>query len=150
MLFNFDFPPNGFYGYHNDCGHDYRGPSFWGCTIALPHDVELIAADGIDKLRTIMSPWHSLVCHRPKLSLPDSVMKNIQDLARPRIGGEGARKTSIEVATSARELPGYVGRLIERAASVEETRRFLDFDYWDDEPGSGRNIAGVVVIDDRS
>ncbi|TPK49598.1 hypothetical protein FJ492_00425 [Mesorhizobium sp. B2-5-4] len=159
-FYNFDYSP-GLRGRPNSCVHSYRGPSFWGCTIALPQDVELAGSDAIKVLRHNMVPWHSLVCAGPKTDLPTSVQMNIGHLAsRTFVGPNGVvRRAAIEVASEQRELPDYVNRLIELGRSTRdappEERSFIDTIYWLGQPSiddggtdlPGHDIAGITVFD---
>jgi hypothetical protein len=57
----------------NPCRHDYRRPSFWGCTLAFPHEVKAKGSNSIVALQPIMFPWHVLVCGASDTrSLPDA------------------------------------------------------------------------------
>ncbi|MGX9117880.1 DUF6615 family protein [Mesorhizobium sp. BHbsci] len=165
-FYNFDHS-NGLRGFTNGCPHSYRGPSFWGGAIALPEDVEQVGSNEIKDLRHIMRPWHSLVClSSPGAHLPTSVLKNVRQMAAPRTVGpeKTGRREAIEVASSQRDLPKYVRRLIELDRSTRdappEERRYLDFAYWQEgllsggdvsEEGNlpGEGVAGLTVFDEE-
>lgn len=165
-FYNFDHF-SGLRGLPNSCSHSYRGPSFWGCAIALPEDVQRVGSNDIKDLRHVMHPWHSLVCLSSSAGhLPTSVLKNVRHLAAPRTVGpeRTVRREAIEVASSQRELPKYVRRLIELDRSTRnappEERRYLDFAYWQDSLLSGddvskegnlpsEGVAGLTVFDEE-
>jgi hypothetical protein len=62
----FNFQPSLSYSdnWKGHCRHSYRGPSFWGCSLAMAEDVKAVRSDTCNDLRGVMYPWHKLVCDR--------------------------------------------------------------------------------------
>jgi hypothetical protein len=103
------------------CGsHDYRGPSFWGCTLAFPHLVRQKKSNEFGKLRSVMYPWHLLVCQSNKLDLPGAASEFVRE--RAGVGSSASKETVL------RALPDRVMRLIELA---DENRKLDHRDYLD-------------------
>ena len=108
-FYNHDTPAGLFDGYGNSCAHSYHRPSFWGCAIALPRDVELVGSDNAKLLRSYETPWHNLVCLGLSNDddLPKSVAQKVGRMARARPFGE-FRRDAVAVAREPRALPAYV------------------------------------------
>jgi hypothetical protein len=149
-FYNYDCPPGGFNGCANNCHHEYRGPSFFGCTIALPQDVELIGKDSIADLRGALEPWHSLVCLNSKGDLPGSALAQVQRMARARTFGS-VRREKISIVPEVPELPQYVQRLVElgRARTDLEPVDASSFGFIFSEVSMRGDVAGVLVVDQR-
>lgn len=151
-FYNFDAPKGGFSGHSNNCKHDYRGPSFWGCTIAKPDDVKALGKDTISDLRKVFEPWHTLVCLRAGLDIPGSVTQNFQALSiRTAItdSDKGSPK-NFEI----REVPDYVVRLAgqarERRESDDLLAQYIDHAFWEEFGGGKEDISGILVVDQQA
>jgi len=124
------------------CGkHAYRGPSFWGCTLAFPHLVRQKKSNELRKLREIMYPWHLLVCSSQSLDLANAA----SEFAIKRGGiGEASKRVIL------RALPDRVRRLVELADANRKLdyRDYLDDSYWKTAAGSENDLAGIVTFRD--
>jgi len=149
-FYNFDMPKGGFSGHSNNCVHDYRGPSFWGCALALPEDVRATGKDSINDLRSILEPWHTLVCMTPGKNLLQSVALNIEHLSRRRTIN-GIRREKAELRTQPREVPSYVAQLVElgreRREGSDMAFPYIDHAFWS-EAQAKPDVAGILVIDE--
>jgi hypothetical protein len=136
-FYNFAQPQAPFKG-PNACWHSYRAPSFWGCSIAFPDQVKKAQSDRLAMLKSIMHPWHLLVC--------ESTSQDVLGAAASFV----AAKRGEDHMIAPRDLPEHVRRLIHLG---EERRRFirrdyLDSDFWDAESESPDDPAGLVVFRD--
>lgn len=77
------------------CG--YKGPSYYGCSIASAYSVKSSRTNQAASLVRMMAPWHCLLCDKPaqrrRTSLPKTVRRNLINLFEnsserpvPRIG----------------------------------------------------------------
>jgi hypothetical protein len=71
-FYNFEHSDGGFKGSPHSCSHNYRCPSFWGCSIALAQDVQFANSDALEILRPYMRPWHLLACSSKDKTLADA------------------------------------------------------------------------------
>lgn len=147
-FYNFDNPVGGFPGHGNNCLRDYRGPSFWGCAVALPDDVKAIGKNSIKDLRPILEPWHTLVCGKSGTILPQSVGANLLSAARAR-SVNGTRRGDISVNVEPRIVPDYVTRLValgrERREGQTPDLPYVDHAFWS-EMADNKRLAGVLVV----
>ncbi len=136
-FFNFDHPQYKISG-PNTCKHSYRGPSFWGCSLAFPDQVKKTQSDSLQILRPYMHPWHTLVCESAK---PD-----LLDAASNFVRREGRRAHR----PGPRDLPSRVLRLLEISdrRRMTERRAYLDDDYWSEESDTPEDVSGLVVVRD--
>lgn len=148
-FYNFEHP--GFHGWRNRCRHRYRGPSYLGCTIAFPQDVQAIASDEMPRLGSAMFPWHSLVCVSPGGNLLDSVAANTSEMAAQR---RVRLPAAPDIAAQSTELPWHVRRLTElgrkRREQVGGESLYLDFELWNEWSSDDEQVSGVIVFDERS
>ena len=99
-FYNFAHAPSEFAHMANQCAHVYRQPSFWGCSIAFPHDVKHVGSDRLSKLKDRMMPWHTLVCKSDKTDLVNAVGGFLQE--------RGSEKV-----TAPRDVPPRIRRLMD-------------------------------------
>lgn len=135
----FNFPhSHGQFNGPNPCKHSYRAPSFWGCSLAFPDQVKKANSTKLSQLRSIMYPWHMLVCESAKLDLIGAAARFVTS--------RGQR----DHAMGPRELPFHVRRLIELGdrRRTADDRRYLDDAYWDSDGAPDDQIAGLVVFRD--
>ena len=122
------------------CKHTYRGPSFWGCTLAFPDQVKAAQSDQFTKLRPLMHPWHTLVCQLAKGD-------NLVNSAKRFVAQRGQRQARVFD-----KLPSRVTRLLELGdqgrAPKSENRGYLDFSYWGEPGDDSANLAGLVAFRD--
>jgi hypothetical protein len=136
-FFNFSYPQSQFNG-PNLCKHTYRAPSFWGCSLAFPDQVKKAQSTQLTKLKTIMHPWHMLVCESAKLDLLG---------AASQFTREGSRR---EHVSGLRDLPSRVRRLIDLGNQRRKAdyRGYLDDAYWQGDSDTPDELAGLVVFCD--
>jgi hypothetical protein len=138
----FNFPSNLSYSdnWRGHCRHSYRGPSFWGCSLASPEDVKAVRSDSFNHLRPVMYPWHKLVCDQRRNR------GNLVETARDFISGI-RRGTPI----TTRPISDAVGRLIQTKRRRDE-QHFIDYAFFGDEfeqsLGHLDDLAGLLVIED--
>lgn len=138
-FFNFQHPSGKFSGQKNGCQHSYRGPSFWGCSLALPENVKSAKSNTLATLRSYMYPWHMLVC-------PDT-NSDIIDAATKFMTAQSEHHQKPEV----RHLPDYVTRLIELGDSRRQSdhgRPYLDEEYWREDADAPDDLCGLAVFQD--
>lgn len=117
-FYNFDHPTGQFSSKPVTCNHTYRGPTYWGCALASPYDIETADSDKLFDLRVVLHPWHKLVCD-DQHGLPQGAVKFINSLRAPSLGAiyratiDFAASRSLPEQFSLREVPGYVRNLIE-------------------------------------
>jgi hypothetical protein len=155
--FNFDLPEY-FLKCDYQCRHDYRAPSYWGCSVALPEDVQRQKSDAFSDLKDFMLPWHLLVCGGINTSLADAVVASSGMLAsaKPtRILNDGRERTGrgqLDIRFSKRPTPQAVQEIIEiqerkQPASAEiERRREIDAraqSFLDEQ-----RVAGIAIFND--
>ena len=142
-FFNFAHSQGPFDKPRNSCYHSYHGPSFWGCSLALPSDVKNANSDQFKRLKSIMNPWHLLVCQSAKTDLLSAASLFLQKFRQG------------DHPTLPRGLPYHVRRLIE----IGDQRRrseYLSYSDWDfidetskDTSGqTSEDISGIVVFRD--
>lgn len=146
-FYNFDFGGH-FSKCNYRCCHDYRSPSYWGCAVALPEDVERQKSDALIDLQDYMLPWHFLVCAANKVSLADAVVNAGRNLvsARPeRTLRDGFNKRStpqairdiIEIQERSRPTDAQVERRREIDARAQG---FLD----------EQEVVGIAIFNDNN
>lgn len=156
-FYNFKSPGN-FVKCNHQCMHDYRAPSYWGCSIALPQDIKSQNSDSLIDLQGFMLPWHLLVCTGPKRSLADAAINAGRMLAdtKPRRKLKdgrlqvGRQKLSIKFAKQT--TPLFVRELIE----IQERSRPIDsqIEGWREinaraqEVLEEEDIAGLTIFND--
>jgi Family of unknown function (DUF6615) len=118
-FYNFPVGKSPFSARKNPCGN-FRGPSFWGCSIAFPDDVKARQSDELAKLVRIMRPWHALVCDSGEVDVVTSVRAFLRGAGKPD--------------QTPRNLPPHVTHLIE-----------LDSEYW---PADREDISGIALFRD--
>jgi hypothetical protein len=142
-FFNFDHTSGHFSSLSDRCRHSYRGPSFWGCTLATPEYVQAASSNNLQSLRWFMRPWHELVCDYHRSSLPDA---GIAFVTRMRQSTLSLAHTPDEIRK--RPIPDYVRHLIgmteEQNAHPETT--YLDQSYWGEQSETPADIAGLAVF----
>jgi hypothetical protein len=128
----------------NPCLHDYRRPSFWGCTLAFPHEVKAKGSNSIVDLQPIMFPWHLLVCS-------GSNARSLPDAANDFVGRRGRARLPL------RELPERVEKLIHLGDARRESGlgAFIDDEMnMPDSDGTAKGVdpsselAGIAVFRD--
>jgi hypothetical protein len=128
----------------NPCHHDYRRPSFWGCTLAFPHEVKAKGSNSIVALQPIMFPWHVLVCGT-------SAARSLPDSANDFVGRRGRSRLPL------RDIPDRVRNLIllGDARRADGLGTFIDdeINVVDSDPaakatGLGGDLAGIAVFRD--
>jgi hypothetical protein len=143
------------------CSHSYRGPSYWGCALALPEDVQRQNSDALSDLQDYMLPWHLLVCSgNNKVSLADAVITAGQKLtsAKPeqtlRDGTVRAGREQLDVRFTKRPTPQTVRDIIEiqeRTTVFDaqaERRREIDAraqTFLDEQ-----DVAGIAIFNDSN
>jgi hypothetical protein len=155
--FNFDLPER-FLKCDYQCRHDYRAPSYWGCAVALPEDVQRLNSDAFSDLKDFMLPWHLLVCGGVNTSLADAVVASggmlasakptrILDDVRERTG-----RNQLDIRFVKRPTPQAVQEIIEiqerkqPAAAEIERRREIDAraqSFLDEQ-----DVAGIAIFND--
>lgn len=139
-FYNFSHKDGRFNHRRNKCGHSYKTPSFWGCSIAFPQRVKEQKSDRLKELRNIMYPWHTLVCDTDDDDLLNTVSQFVSD--------RGGAPSSL---TTPRDVPDRVGRLIESADQRRhsEPPEFLDASYWVSESDAPEDLAGLILFRDQ-
>lgn len=160
-FYNFGSGDHEFHGSFNTCPHDYRGPSFWGCTLAAPGNIKAIADDTLDRLRDVQFPWHRLVC-TDGMGLVDSVGKNARTIYEARRPAESAGAQA-DLRDKADAIPDHVRRLLELARERSLTWRsestpeqttadrgpsYIDAEYWTPELME-KDVSGILVVEQR-
>ena len=161
-FFNFDQGVNYFDNWKGQCPHSYKGPSFWGCTLANPQEVRSKGSNKFVDLRPIMDPWHKLVCEHfyNRNSLPEAAIDFVKEAE-----GRGRRTAQIP---QLREIPVSVRRLLEikatrRAVVDDDINDYVDFTYYEESdrepPTDGEDApekepqedapTGLIVFEDR-
>lgn len=140
------------------CRHKYRAPSYWGCAVALPEDVQRENSDLFSDLQGYMLPWHLLVCTSAKKSLADAVRNAGTMLAAPKPtrklddGTLRAGRGRLDVEFAKRTTPQDVREIME----IQERRRptaarFVTRQEIDARAQSLLNeqdLAGVAIFND--
>jgi hypothetical protein len=146
-FFNFEHHSIKF-GSGGHCKHSYRRPSYWGCTLALPQEVKAAASNSLKDLRTIMQPWHMLVCDSHSRDLPETGISFIRDtFTRARLRHPSIQMPQFEGLRG--PIPDYVARLMDLSKEQARIERaFLDYSYWEQIGGAPDDIAGLAVFDD--
>ncbi len=128
----------------NPCRHDYRRPSFWGCTLAFPHEVKAKKSNSITALLPIMFPWHALVCGNSSTS-------SLPDAANDFVGRRGRARLPL------RKIPDHILSLIDLgdARRSEAPDSFIDADLnalelfgAERKSDTSRELGGVAVFRD--
>jgi hypothetical protein len=135
----FNFPHQQFNRRKNVCTHPYRGPSFWGCSLAFPDQVKSVHSNRLNKLIRIMFPWHLLVCESDSVNLLAAVTNFIR-VRRP---------TDNVIVPS--DLPSRVRRLMEigdQTRKAPDHQAYLDDAYWDAESKTPDDLSGLIVVRD--
>jgi hypothetical protein len=140
-FFNFAQPKGHFNHPKNACAHSYRGPSFWGCSIASPEKVKQAKSNELAKLKPLMQPWHCLVCQSESSDLLSAASSFL------------AKFEGTDVTREPRALPQRVARLIDIATRNRrrEYSTYVDYDYWQGlemDPAIER-LAGIIAIRDE-
>ncbi len=130
----FNFPHPRFNGF-NKCRHDYRRPSFWGCTLAFPHSVRQAQSNKVKDLSDVMYPWHMLVCQSDRTDLLGAASNFVRDVA------------GRDYVVHPQVIPDRVSRLIEMSDRVRPDG-YLDDAYWAEESSVPDDISGLVVLRD--
>jgi Family of unknown function (DUF6615) len=139
-FYNFRHPQGQFKG-PNWCKHPYRGPSFWGCSLAFPEEVKKLQSDQLAKLKQIMRPWHMLVCESANLDLLSAATNFVTTRGH---------RTDV---TGPRELPNRVRRLVEmsdqrRTLDPEHRAAYLDDAFWQADSDTPDDVSGLIVVRD--
>jgi hypothetical protein len=156
-FYNFNFGVR-FVKCSQHCRHEYRAPSYWGCAIALPEDVQRQNSNKLDDLQDYMLPWHLLVCTNKKTSLAEAVVGAGRMLAAPKPqrkldnGTIRAGRARLNIKFNKRATPEAVSEIIE----IQEKRQPVDAqlvirqeidaraqDFLDEQ-----DLAGVAVFND--
>jgi hypothetical protein len=135
-FYNFPVRKHPFSARTNTCGH-FRGPSFWGCSIAFPEKLRAEKSDQVTKLKPIMSPWHELFCESDEVDLVSAARAFL------RKAGKGGDETA------PRQLPPHVTRLIRLADQISEQDYPPDLgdEYWSTGDGP-EDVSGIVLFRD--
>lgn len=135
-FYNFSHKPNSFAGMSNTCRHEYRLPSFWGCSIASPHEVKKAGSNNLGVLKAAMVPWHTLVCKSDTLDLVSAI-------------AAFAAERNPAWQDFERDLPPRVSRIVEMgdARRKSEAPSYIDQSYWD-KNGSEEQVTGIAVYRD--
>jgi hypothetical protein len=144
-FFNFNHT-SGHFSYLGDrCRHSYRGPSFWGCTLAAPEQVQAASSNNLQELRWFMRPWHELVCDYHQSSLPDA---GIAFVTRMRQSTLSRAHAPDEIGK--RAIPHYVRHLIgiTEEENVHPETTYLDQSYWGEIGDIPGDIAGLAIFRD--
>jgi uncharacterized protein DUF6615 len=162
-FYNFSFGKH-FPKCDHHCQHDYRGPSYWGCAVALPEDVQRQNSDAFSDLQDYMLPWHLLVCAGNNTSLADAAVASSRMLAsaKPtRILDDGrvsVGRDQLDISFAKRPAPQAIRDIIEiqerkqpadaQADARLERRREIDdrAQSFLDEQG----VAGIVIFNDSN
>jgi hypothetical protein len=133
-FYNFDHPPSKIDKLKNSCVHPYNRPTFWGCSVAIPELVKQIKSDDLSKLKSVMHPWHLLVCGQ------DLIAAVNRFLAISRRPGP---------SVTPRDLPVRITRLAELSQS-RRTRdlQYLSDEYWSVTSEAPEELSGIVVFRD--
>ena len=142
-FFNFAHNQGRFEKLTNSCNHSYRGPSIWGCSLALPRDVRNSNSDQFRNLKPIMTPWHLLVCQSAKTDLVSAARLFLEKFVQG------------DYPTLPRDLPDRVRRLIE-VGDQRRSSKYLSYSDRDfageiseDESGQRpEKVSGIVVFRD--
>jgi hypothetical protein len=162
-FYNFKHAANDFSKGANACTHIYKGPSFWGCTLARPEDVAAAQSNALSELRPYMRPWHELACD-PHADLTEAglgFLKKLDALSAPAAADGGVmyrmtpeqfaaiskKQTAIERVR--RSVPKYIRELIELSGAPTSDRGFLDKYYWSENRGAPDDVLGIAVFEDR-
>ena len=154
-FYNFRLPP--YFATAQNCGHGYRAPSYWGCSIALPEDIKRQNSDHVADLHRFMLPWHFLVCTDDETNLAEAAIRAISKLARPKPLGEGrtrrtrAGRGRLSLNIETRATPSFVRELLEiRRPQV----RRREIEVWDQITERARvvleqqKLAGLAIFED--
>lgn len=152
-FYNFQVLGSPYFAAYNICPHDYRGVSYWGCSLALPEVVKSAHKDSFSSLQPFQVPWHNLVCSKDNKDVPNAVIANIQEMTR-RGAYRSPGREEVDRIREPRRVPAYVNRLAMlgwlRREQPSTERAYIDREYWELEAESlGEDIAGVLVIDER-
>lgn len=121
----------------NYCSHDYRAPSYWGCSLAFPDKIKNVGSDALTSLKPLMRPWHELVCRSANSGLPAAAATFVSD----QNGGP---------APTLRSLPDRVQRLIEFGDSNRQTkdREQLAPSFWEESEEVPSEVTGLAIFRD--
>jgi hypothetical protein len=141
-FYNFDHSNAGF-ATSSPCLHKYRGPSYWGCSLAAAQDVRAAGANDAATLRHIMLPWHHFACAHHGEDLVDTGTRFVSDRHL------GSSDDILLNKGQTRPLPAYVARLIETRRSIypRQNADYLDDQYWT-ETKEKEDLAGIAVFND--
>jgi hypothetical protein len=142
-FYNFNHSNFGF-GTSHQCLHKYRGPSFWGCTLAAAQDVRTAGANDAATLRHIMQPWHLFACAHHGEDIVDTGTRFVSD--RHFLPSDDISLNKGQT----RLLPAYVARLIETRRSTSSRQKkadYLDDQFWS-EAKEKEDLAGIAVFND--
>lgn len=141
-FYNFNHSNAGF-GTSSQCLHKYRGPSYWGCTLAAAQDVRTAGANDAATLRYIMLPWHHFACAHHGEDIVDTGTRFVSD--RHLAPSDDILLNKGQT----RPLPAYVARLIETRRSIypRQNADYLDDKYWT-ETKEKEDLAGIAVFND--
>ena len=154
-FYNFQHPDGDFRLRSHSCLHDYRPPSFWGCSVALAQDVQFARSDALKALRPYMMPWHLLACSSDGDGLAEAASRAGRLLADAKgepsvidgiIQWERPRR---DIPLDLRTIPEYVSELVEihdrHTRSPVDRRREIDVRART--ALEEQELAGVAIFD---
>ena len=130
-------------GAPSSCLHSYRGPSYWGCSLAAAPSVRNTGSNDPAVLKAIMRPWHLFACSHDGEDLVDSGARFASERLQT-----GLDNPALNIAQS-RSIPAYVERLLEtrRPEHKADSGSYVDVQYWN-ETDEKDDLAGIAVFDD--
>lgn len=151
-FYNFDLGAYFFRGPNSCVRHNYRVPSFWGCSLSLPNNVLRARSDHLADLERFMMPWHRLVCGHGNLLA--NTAAGIGHLANPNpdfdahllkrqtdahlIGRQTHIRPEPKIDVQAIPLPRYVVELVEAYRGEREAP--------DDERDNGKFYRQAQIV----
>jgi|GEM_PF-2544861 len=156
-FYNFRHSDGQFNFTSSKCSHNYRPPSFWGCSIALAEDVRFAKSDALKALRPFMIPWHLLACTSDTVRLSDAAARACRILAEPK-GSPSVVNGVIQwerpqrnVASEVRVPPDYVRQMIEiqrRPDITSESARRTEIEDQARSILDEQELVGLTIFDD--
>jgi uncharacterized protein DUF6615 len=156
-FYNFNFGGQ-FLKCDDSCRHNYRAPSYWGCAVALPEDIQRQNSDALIDLQNYMLPWHLLVCAKPKISLARAAADAGRMLASAKPGRKmddgrvitGRDRLDVSFAeTSTPETVRDIIDIQERSHPADaQVRRRSEIDARAENFLDEQELAGMAIFND--